>query len=954
MSSADLPGGLGTDLQLIGSQPLFPPGTLVGDYELLERIGRGGFGEVYRAKNTRFDRVAALKFVSRVGAGGSTPVAAGETAQGTDARALDEVEAAVALNLDAFIHVHGLWNAGVIYPPGSHEPRGPTVTVIEMEYAGGRNLAEWRGRAGLKQVVGWLVPVARAIHDAHQLRGLTHYDLKPQNILLVDVQPGTRWEALDPAVLRPRVGDFGLAGLTGSGRTPEGTTGFAPPEQRNPNLDSLRDDPRRRAAAIDGFALAATVVAMFDPDWLKEDSPRTEPYSAADLGHLAAAGADRDLLAVLRKQLDPDPTRRYETVGAFADDLQRWLAGEAVAARNYRWAVWKAFKKQPRWVRYGIPLLLAALVVAGVAFALERIDKSEQKAAVARAETDAERAKTDAQRAETDKFAAEAEAQKAKTAEFAANALAQQIRADFLAVRAEQAHDGTVTAARTAARRGGWKAAMELYDKAIHESEQDRRPDSQRLRVERLFGYFVLGDLATIDDQLRELEATDLGDLAAPVRLARGMHHLCEGRPEAGRESLRAALADRDKLFSPADVTYAEALLETRPTPVIEKLRKVVEKDALHYPAQMALAVTLLLDGNLKAARDQCALVEGLFPDATAPLAVRGVLDAFDGNRDAMRRALTAYAAKAGNDTTVLKGFCEAFANGLDVMAEFDSPLAGLPKNVPEKTRIKSAMMSVWALRGGGGPLAFAEPAIAFHEWIKDTAVLAGQASVTFGDDGAFAKLEQKCRESGEAIYRAAAFYNRLTAFAFKHQKGTFTAGRPVLAQAAEYAHAAADADTIMPRSPLRYVMRSSGLMADVLILRFTPDPDPVHFRRLREHIHELVAKGDAWPDAREYAVFQVVGSVFDDGAPAEFVADWKLDTAEGRRAYWERNRELYHLARTVLDAWAVTDDHKVERRKSNLAKWSAQLEAWADKTGVKGAAPAVPPRLVAPAPREK
>src|SRR5262245_9649815 len=109
MSSADLPGGLGTDLQLIGSQPLFPPGTTVGDYELIERIGRGGFGEVYRARNTRFGRVAALKFVSRVGPGNGTPVEVGETLPHvTDAGALREVEAAVALNLDAFIHVHGL------------------------------------------------------------------------------------------------------------------------------------------------------------------------------------------------------------------------------------------------------------------------------------------------------------------------------------------------------------------------------------------------------------------------------------------------------------------------------------------------------------------------------------------------------------------------------------------------------------------------------------------------------------------------------------------------------------------------------------------------------------------------------------------------------------------------------------------------------------------------------
>src|SRR5262249_60950336 len=94
MSSADLPGGLGTDLQLIGSQPLFPPGTTVGDYELIERIGRGGFGGGYRARNTRDGRVAALKFVSPVGPGGATPGAAGGAlAHGAGGSALREGEA---------------------------------------------------------------------------------------------------------------------------------------------------------------------------------------------------------------------------------------------------------------------------------------------------------------------------------------------------------------------------------------------------------------------------------------------------------------------------------------------------------------------------------------------------------------------------------------------------------------------------------------------------------------------------------------------------------------------------------------------------------------------------------------------------------------------------------------------------------------------------------------------
>lgn len=939
MASDDLPGGLGDDLAFARNLPRFPEGTAVGEFELLREIGRGGFGEVYLARHLGYGRLAALKFVpladSRAGA---TP-ADGLTAPDPSAQLLPEVRSAAALNLANFVTVYGLRTGAVVLPD---EAEARPETFIEMEYASGGNLAQWRDDPRLtpRQLVEWLVPVADAIDQAHALGELVHYDLKPQNILLFDPRAEADRGRLVPARLTPKVGDFGLAGLAADGRTPFGTDGFAPPEQRDPKRDVLRAEPRRRAAAIDGFALAATAAAMFDPDWCRPNMPpRCEPYSKADLDHLAAAGADADLVAVLAKQLDPDPRARYATVGDFAADLRRWLNGEAVAARNYRWAVWKAFKKQSRWVKAVVALLP---VVVGVGLWLW-VANAEEKGQRATAEASA-------QKALADKLAADVEAGKARTAQFAAEATAQSVRADALAVRAGRAHDAIVVAARTAARRGNWPDARRGYDAAI----ADAFPDARQLRVERLAVYAGLNDTPTLERELAELEATpDLGPLAAPLKLARGALLLCDvEKGEAGRTAMREARevgrAAPPDLFTPADDAYAASLIQRKPTPVIAGLERAVALDPLHQPAQNALLLALIAAGRLDDARRKLTEVERLFPNATAPPVAHGLIAAIDLPPGLIRSAVVwaavqQFEARRGQPAPALTEFLTHFADTLDRSIELMATLGPPP---PQRVKELQAAALALGLAAGRalGPAALPVPTgRLLVEWMNDMLPLA--ELLGRGDDATHDRLRELMDGYPDALVRSLAAANRVFAALPVLRRRDVSPDelvrvRGLMAAAAAHAADAADAPHLFARSPQKHTARAFGLIADLCVLRWTPDPDPVHFDRVRRNLHRLVAdsRGMGWDDHRDMGIFLIVQVTAVEQTPG-LIADWKLDTPAGREAYRRRGRELYAAARSLLDAWAA-DGAAPDRYRMA----SDLLENWARAEWLFGVPPVAPP----------
>src|SRR5687768_9801778 len=179
-----------------------------GDYELLEEIGRGGMGIVYKARQLGLDRMVALKLLS----------AGPRASQDFIYRFQNEAAAASRLDHPNIVSVHEF---------GQHEGQ----YFLVMKFIAGGSLAEkipqWsagvQGGKRERAITGLILKIARAVHFAHQ-RGVLHRDLKPANIL-VDHDD------------EPYVADFGLAKITESGsnitltQAVIGTASYMAPEQ---------------------------------------------------------------------------------------------------------------------------------------------------------------------------------------------------------------------------------------------------------------------------------------------------------------------------------------------------------------------------------------------------------------------------------------------------------------------------------------------------------------------------------------------------------------------------------------------------------------------------------------------------------------------------------------------------------------------------------------------------
>jgi len=302
-----------------------------GDYELLEEIARGGMGVIYKARQVSLNRIVALKMIL-----------AGELASPADVQRF-HAEAEAAANLD-----HP--NIVPIYEVGEHEGQH----FFSMKLIEGGSLAavvasdDWRasrvsgGRNnGQRHAAALTAAVARAVHHAHQ-RGILHRDLKPANILLSvgqafqpDGGAGVRLESL---TYTPMVTDFGLAkhvegdsGQTKSGAI-VGTPSYMAPEQARAE--------KQLTTAIDVYSLGAILYELLtgQPPFRGETTLQTlmmvlenEPVPPSSVNRGVAI--DRDLETICLKCLNKEPARRYGSAEMLAEDLERWLRGEPIAAR---------------------------------------------------------------------------------------------------------------------------------------------------------------------------------------------------------------------------------------------------------------------------------------------------------------------------------------------------------------------------------------------------------------------------------------------------------------------------------------------------------------------------------------------------------------------------------------------------------------------------------------------
>ncbi len=337
-----------------------------GNYQILEELGRGGMGIVYRAWQPSANRYVALKLIRR----DRLESLSRDKQTSVIHRFEHEAKAAARIEHD---HIVTVYEVGEI--EGEH--------FFSMRYVEGWSFTDVlkEGPIDGRRAAAYLEPVARAVHEAH-LHGILHRDLKPQNILI------------DARTDRALVVDFGLAklaenteGVTVAGDV-MGTPPYMPPEQAT--------DLSRVTAKSDVYSLGATLYHAvtgqppFQANTVLETIRRVVDETPIPPRQIDAR-IDRDLETICLKCLEKDPARRYASAEVLADELRRFLRHEPIEARPLGPA-----GRAARWCRRypAIALLLCCtLVFFLTALAASFIGYVKTSAALAESERNDRRAR---------------------------------------------------------------------------------------------------------------------------------------------------------------------------------------------------------------------------------------------------------------------------------------------------------------------------------------------------------------------------------------------------------------------------------------------------------------------------------------------------------------------------------------------------------------------------------
>jgi WD40 repeat protein/serine/threonine protein kinase len=282
-----------------------------GDYQLLEEIGRGGMGVVFKARQLSLNRTVAVKILL------AGPMAGGQRME----RFRAEAKAVAQLQHPNVVAIYGV---------GEHNG----APFFSMEYIPGRTLADLVAQKPLPPEVAarYVRTVSEAIKYAHE-RGIVHRDLKPSNVLIDDSG-------------RPRITDFGLAKRLPSSSDSQvlalnsevtltgqvlGSPSYLAPEQAGDNRAKV-------GPASDVYALGAILFHLLTgrPPFLSETLEgtllqvlTTDPVGARQFN----PALPRDLETICSKCLQKEPGQRYQSAQALAEDLGRFLERRPIVAR---------------------------------------------------------------------------------------------------------------------------------------------------------------------------------------------------------------------------------------------------------------------------------------------------------------------------------------------------------------------------------------------------------------------------------------------------------------------------------------------------------------------------------------------------------------------------------------------------------------------------------------------
>ena len=306
----------------------------LGNYQILEEIGRGGMGVIYRARQRHSRRIVALKRI----------LAHHADSHDTLVRFRREAEAAASLD-----HQHIL----PIYEVSESEDGLP---FFSMKFAAGGSLLESQSRLRheTRQAVSLMAKVSRAVEYAHG-RGILHRDLKPGNVLL-------------DGRCEPMVSDFGLAKWLDDSSdltrtlTVFGTPGYIAPEQARGPASGL-------TPTADIYSLGAILFDLLAgrPPFLGEHAlsviEQAKEKPAPKLRSIIPK-MPRDLETICARCLEREPNARYHSAGDLAEDLERWIDGRPVLARPISAPVriWRWAKRNPK-----LATSVAGCIAGGIA-----------------------------------------------------------------------------------------------------------------------------------------------------------------------------------------------------------------------------------------------------------------------------------------------------------------------------------------------------------------------------------------------------------------------------------------------------------------------------------------------------------------------------------------------------------------------------------------------------------
>jgi hypothetical protein len=333
-----------------------PVARRFGDYELIEKIGQGGMGVVYRARQHGLERDVAVKLLS------AGPWASEEFV----ARFRREARSAARMQHPNIVE---------IYEFGHRDG----LNFFSMRLIEGETLAQKLAREGplpARQAAALLRTLAEAMDYAHRL-GVLHLDLKPANVLLTP-------EGV------PLIADFGLARRIDAGHD-GGTEISGTPSYMAPEQATLESHPLSASTDIYGLGAVLYECLTGRAPFLGADAHAVLERVASEAPvapHELRRDVPLDLEAICLKCLEKDPAQRYASARAMGDDLGRFLEGRGVSVRTpgrierlRRWA-----RRDPKMARYvALDVLAGLIAVVFFSYQLKQVLDARKEAQVQRA-----------------------------------------------------------------------------------------------------------------------------------------------------------------------------------------------------------------------------------------------------------------------------------------------------------------------------------------------------------------------------------------------------------------------------------------------------------------------------------------------------------------------------------------------------------------------------------------